>query len=561
MKTMYKAIIAVAAVLLLMPSCTGKFEEMNTSPNSPSSSTVDPKLEFQYAVARSISYRNTYQGSEAITFATFAEYDGNSTQSCSDYSIPNGDLSDFWDRGYSCLANLNNIIRLYENDEVNVNLVAMSKIWRATVVLRVTDLYGDVPFSEACSAEATAPKYDSQADIYKALFADLEEAARALDASKPNIGNYDLIYAGDVAKWKTFANSLRLRMACRVANADKALASAQAKAALSAGVFASVADEANMAMGGESNSDYSWNPLYYGRANSHSTVHMTKGYENLVTGLGGIAWPDAAAKKANANYSDEVVAATVHPAIVDPRAPIHYIPVGQKYNPADMDKVGAWRGSQPGCANPTTLSGEFTDGSGDNATNYSPVGPFFYATANKPWSVMKYAEVCFLKAIAIENGLASASEAGCSAQAAYEAGIKADLEFFGVPAETINAYIASTEKNTYGTSVLYSDHSGSCNTAMDKILTQKYIAGFLEGALEAWSDHRQYHKPTLVPFAHVVGTFQRSQSDVDNNTPKAYIKRFYYPTSEQTLNPENYESAVAKIGGDNVQTNVWWDVD
>ena len=64
MKRIFKSVLAVASVLLLMTSCTSKFEDMNVSPNSPSAGTVDPKFEFQYAVSRSISYRNTYQSGE-----------------------------------------------------------------------------------------------------------------------------------------------------------------------------------------------------------------------------------------------------------------------------------------------------------------------------------------------------------------------------------------------------------------------------------------------------------------------------------------------------------------
>ena len=557
MKNIIKSFIVIAGALVAFSSCTGKFEEMNISPNSPSAGNVDPKFEFQYAVARSIAYRNTYQSGEQITIATFCEYDANSTQSASDYSMTDNDVAHVWDQSYKVLADFNNIIRTYENDAVNSNVANMAKIWKCWTMLRVTDFFGDIPYSEAASAEANAPKYDTQEEVYNLMFTQLAEAASALDASKTNIGSYDLIYGGDVNKWKKLANSLRFRMAVRIFDAAPTTAKTQAAAALAAGMFESSADDALMTMGDESNSDYSWNPLYYGRNSTHSTVHMSSGYYNIVVGLGGIAWPTAADMALNSNIQENVVNAVNPPAMVDPRAPIQFETVGQR-GVQDVSKTGMWRGSEPGHSNSATLSGEI-DGGADFDTNYSALGTFFYTQATKPWGIFKYSELCFLKAIATVRGITNAGDA----QSLYEAGIKASMEEYGVPASVISSYISnSTDANVYGTTVAWSDNSGNCNTALDKIITQKYIAGFIEGSWEAWSDHRQYHKPTLVPFANVYANFQRSASDVANNTPNAYIKRAFYPSSEQTTNADNLAAAVSRLGGsDDIQKNVWWDVD
>jgi hypothetical protein len=51
------------------------------------------------------------------------------------------------------------------------------------------------------------------------------------------------------------------------------------------------------------------------------------------------------------------------------------------------------------------------------------------------------------------------------------------------------------------------------------------------------------------------------RSDKTNNTPNAYIKRGYYPATEQTLNAENYKTAVDRMGSNSIQNNVWWDID
>lgn len=561
MKRIFKSVLAVASVLLLMTSCTSKFEDMNVSPNSPSAGNVDPKFEFQYAVSRSISYRNTYQSGEQITIATFCEYDANSTQSASDYHMTNQDVSHAWDQPYTCLTNLNNIIRTYANNadgNTNSNVGYMAMVWKVWTMLRVTDFFGDIPYTEAASAEATLPKYDTQKEVYNAMFSQLDEAVAGLQNGKGNIGSYDLIYGGDTQKWIKLANTIRLRMALRIYDADKTTATQQAEKALNAGIISSAAEEAMMAMGDESNSDYSWNPLYYGRGSSHSTVHMCQSYYNIMTNLGGIDWPVAGSDVAkNSNVRDEVINAVEHPAKVDPRGLVHFGVVGERGN-VDASKLGHWRGSEPGWASSSTLGGEFLYGSTDNDQNYSAIGPFYYATAARPWPIIKYAEACFLKAIAAERGISVAGKA----QTNYEDGIKADMKYLGFNDNVINAYLASEDTNVNGTSVKWGHNVGSNNTAMDKIITQKWIAGFIENAYEAWSDHRQYHKPVLIPFAHVTADFQRTPADVTNNTPNAYIKRGFYPAGEQTTNGENLQEAISRLGGsDNIQKNVWWDVD
>ena len=124
-------------------------------------------------------------------------------------------------------------------------------------------------------------------------------------------------------------------------------------------------------------------------------------------------------------------------------------------------------------------------------------------------------------------------------------------------------YLESKVPNYYGTTAKYDDTAGNCNTHLDKILTQKYIAQFQECSFETWADHRQFHKPTLMPFANVRSSvFTMNPADQANNTPDAYVKRLYYPSSEYTVNANNVKDAEKRMGGTNsIQNNVWWDVD
>ena len=139
-----------------------------------------------------------------------------------------------WNFEYeSQINNLSNIIQLIEgkeNKDELVNKQAIARILKVWAVSKLTDTYGDVPYSESCLPQEMAilqPKYDTQESIYADLFKELKEAAAQLDEDKESYGSADLVYGGDVAKWRKLANSLRLRLALRVRYADPALATAQ----------------------------------------------------------------------------------------------------------------------------------------------------------------------------------------------------------------------------------------------------------------------------------------------------------------------------------------------
>ena len=105
------------------------------------------------------------------------------------------------------------------------------------------------------------PKYDTQESIYKDLFKELKEAAAQLDEGKESYGSADLIYGGDVAKWRKLANSLRLRLALRVRYVDANLAREQLSDLTEADLMTALEDDAYI----QNNTDYPdhLNPRYY----------------------------------------------------------------------------------------------------------------------------------------------------------------------------------------------------------------------------------------------------------------------------------------------------------
>lgn len=96
----------------------------------------------------------------------------------------------------------------------NANQIATARILRALNYWYITDSWGDIPYSEALKFPISAPKYDKQEDIYKDMIKELSEAVTQFDGGP--IFKGDIVYGGDVAKWKKLANSLRMLMALRL---------------------------------------------------------------------------------------------------------------------------------------------------------------------------------------------------------------------------------------------------------------------------------------------------------------------------------------------------------
>lgn len=135
------------------------------------------------------------------------------------YSITNSSniVTTPWDTGYTTLiTNLNTILRM--NDETaNANYKGIALTLRSWVFLLLTDLYGDIPYSEA--GKSLIPVYDPQQKIYEGLQTDL---AQALDLLNVNAGNIsgDIVYHGEINLWRKFATSLKLRIALRIADRE-----------------------------------------------------------------------------------------------------------------------------------------------------------------------------------------------------------------------------------------------------------------------------------------------------------------------------------------------------
>src|SRR5690606_14827105 len=116
------------------------------------------------------------------------------------------------------LKNIQDVVDRTAGNPDQVNIHAAARILRVMIFARLTDLYGDIPYSEAIKGYTEGkllPKYDKQSDIYADFFKELQESVAQFDASKGSFGG-DLFYKGNVDQWKKLGNSLRLRLGFRL---------------------------------------------------------------------------------------------------------------------------------------------------------------------------------------------------------------------------------------------------------------------------------------------------------------------------------------------------------
>lgn len=452
-----------------------------------------------------------------------------------------------WAKYLEQVAYINIVVRaLSPKMDKYANTIAFAKIWRVYVHSQAVDLFGPMPFPNVADDPEGNPPYKSVKDIYSEYFIELEEGIKMFNSSADPIftdSGIDIVYHNNVDAWKKFANSLRLRFAVRLSEIDPAKCKAEAEAALSdpAGVISNATDNAYL----PPKADGSWGQDYnytMFQITWGGPLNMSKSYEKLVTNLGGIAWPEGVQNVTpTLNGKPALPVSSVHPAKVDPRAPKMFQPgIGN----------GDWKGVRFGAKLEDANVGEF------ESKNCAELGFLVKGGApykSRPYDMFLYEEVCFLKAELYARGIVSGN-----AKAEYENGVRSSFEKWGVGGQ-VDSYLASTDKNMAGTSVKYEDIQGAGNTALEKIITQKYIAAVPDLALEGWNDKRRLNLPRMD-----VGVYRDqslyNNSDTDIKKPQNFIKRMKYPVKESLVNSAEYGKGVEMLGNKDIVTSpLWWD--
>jgi len=210
-------------LMLALFACTDNYQEMNTSPND--LTQVPYKSLVSHAQNSILRDYNPILGGGV---AGWARYNVRDVYVHGDRYSGDGSGTNF--NQYSGhLKDLQVAIKLATaaND---ANWVAIAKIMTAYAFQNITDWYGDIPYSEALMADDPEnpnifPKYDSQKSIYTDLIVQLKAANAMIDTNK-SAGSADIMFNGDMMKWKRFANSLLLRVYMRMSRVEPATAKA-----------------------------------------------------------------------------------------------------------------------------------------------------------------------------------------------------------------------------------------------------------------------------------------------------------------------------------------------
>ncbi len=534
-------IIAVLTLMLTVNSCTDDYPALNTPTNLVTEDLVDVNL----LLTRVQAYSIVLEAPDGR---------GNVGNYCGMYvseagrPFNEGENAGLWNNTYSNYArNLSKIIQICqkrENASDLVNKIAIARIMKAWVFARCTDTYGDIPYSESCLPQEDAiynPKYDTQKSIYEDLFKELKEAAAQLDVAKESYGAADLVYKGDVTKWKKLANSLRLRLALRVRYVDPNMASSNMSDLNESNLITSRDDDAYIftATDYTENQSRAYNWLLQISSTSKKD-YIGKTMLDILIGNGDAHNPADPRIKV---YADTAMASWPGtPGYEDipffgyrGRPLLGLVPVEEKYP----------YGAESCSRKPDLL--------------YVPEleMPLFRCT-----------ETYFALAEAALFGLKGSA---ADAQTYYKKGLEAAMswakEFYEkcVPqlpkvlemfhpkwnADDINQYLEYKKLTQDEIDAFLSSSAatltGSDEEKLEQIINQKLIVLF-PNEDEGWAEYRRTGYPRIL-----VGH--------DQDPLKGVIpRRFMYPTSEQTINSASYKEAVDRMGGtDKMLNKVWWD--
>ncbi len=351
-----------------------KFLDVNKNPNNPTEVPESISLSaVETVVATQIAGGNVTFGVAPITAYWTQQLALNQEQPQIDgYKVTTDGVD--WYFLYPTLKNLQ-LLSAKGVSNGNYAYAGIAEVLSAYTMGIITDLWGDVPYSQALVSDNIRPTYDKQEDIYKALQAQLDKAIEYFGKPAGKVpGSDDFIYNGDTDKWKKFAYTLKARYYMHLTKAPGYTAATQADLALAAlqNGFDASDDEASFAYPGTSGNESPW-------------------FENTLSGAGGVVL--------SSTLIDSLVARN------DPRLPVIA---------AEAATGGGYHGRVIG------------SGANPDPDAYSRINDF-YAGAAASVYLLTYGEALFLKteATLIKTGFADA-------QPIYIQGIKAHMTKLGI---------------------------------------------------------------------------------------------------------------------------------
>jgi hypothetical protein len=555
---MKKINIILCLSLIFAVSCTDDFNEINEQPDALSVSDVSAKFfvtNIQKGLFKPVAgalwfgqifHQDQYAGQHSGGHSQYA-WDGNFGW---EYTAWLQEGTNGWLAGYN--SSLTSYLKqvgeggALENDQY----YAIGLIMKGLYYQLYTDQVGMIPYSQASDPDIKLPKYDEQIDIYKGVIAELNEAISLIGSNTSTgegvnlLRENDVIFNGDMQKWKQLANSLKLRMALRAHGAPgEDFSSAAVSEAISSGVLAD-SDALFESYNEVSNiwvEHSSYGDIYYG----FGAAGQWKMAEPLINALSSVNDPRLSfmsKPSAGGTVTLDITEAT--------DSQIAFLKNTLDNAGLVLDTDYSW----------TQTSSELTITMAEN-TNYVglPVrlspnikvlfnGNLFSSPADivvnksnegkeiSPFIVMSAADSHFMIAEAIVKGLASGDAAGH-----YQTGLEYAMNLWGT---SLTSDFSSSEMGTL---------TGSVEEKLEKIATQRWIANYTNG-YEAWSIVRD----TGYPASAITTSSDNSIRSLSGEMNGGYANRLRYISSAYTSNADNIQAAVSKQGPDVKTTKLWW---
>lgn len=548
--------LILAAFTIFFTACSDEYmENMNTDPSK--ASTIDPNAQLTTAQLQTYGDLGMVEIYRNYLYAFNQQLMGcwNTTNYGGRHTVDNNEMGRIWTTFYTtAIKNLTDAQYRTADNAEKVNINSAVRIYRVYLMSVITDIHGDVPCSEAGKGfleEKFNPRYDTQEEIYNDFFTELKTAGNNMDASKDKITG-DVIFNGDVSKWKKLANSLRMRFAMRISNVAPQKAQEEFEAALQdeGGIFQSNDDNAliqymekSFSFGQEAYTDYRGNALsqlLFGNDPANNPSYLCSTLFNQLYNTGdprtfmiGRCYYDGLMSSTSPDnridLTNEILEKGIAFQPCEPGA-FSYDPWPSGY---DSDILKELAETNPSIS--TTVARETEPKLANN-----------FLKSTNPGVVMTYAEVEFLLAEASLKGWNTGSK---SIDELYRTGVRAAIDFL---TESYGCDQVSDE-----TFEEYINQNGIGHTDEQKkeaINTQAWILHFTNPA-ECWANIRRSGYPKLKsPAEYGFGQYLTGGTEIP--------VRLCYPVLESSYNKVSYEEALNRMGGiDNWYTPVWWDKD
>ena len=522
---MRKQLVIIIGVLSLLVSCISRFKDINTDQSGITDEdlkadnndlgirlgVIQQGIYFNYDYGKGKNW--PFQLTQNLNADMFSGYmhdakplNGGSHNS--DYNMQDGWNSAMWSHMYAYI-----FPQIHTSEDSTRTqfpaFFGITKILKVEAMHRVTDYYGPIVYTHFGNAEKGYLP-DKQEVVYDTFFHELDTAVTVLsdyiekNPQAAEFARFDILLDGRYSSWIRFANSLRMRLAMRIAMVEPERARLEFSKALENewGVFENESERAEVSTG--------------------------KGYSNP---LGEI----------NRGWNESYMSAPMESILNgyhDPRREVYFEPC------TDPQFKGQFRGIRQGTC---------------FAHNYYKELSKLTVNQSTPAVLMTAAEVWFLRAEAALRGWTSEDVGTC-----YKKGITTSFYQHGI--FNVDDYLNSDNvpvdfEDTYDSE---NNIAARCQVSpkwteavsmeqkLEKIITQKWLAMFPEGC-EAWAEQRRTGYPRLFPVR-----FNNSRNG--NIDTEVMVRRLNFPGSLVTENKAQYDALVEALGGaDNGGTRLWWD--